>query len=219
MGGVVVETKHYLADVASHAGIAGTEVVVDSDHFVVSALKQIVGEVAEPMVCMSTHGHSGLLHAMLGSSAEDAIRELGVPMLLVGPNVELPLASRFDSVVVCTDGTSTSRAIVPEVSAWIRSLRLRAWVVQVLDPETRRALEAAGEEPAVKVGAVPCSGGVVADAGWRRRQLGRAALRSHRARDCRPRPSSGGVLDRDGDTWANRSREARARQCHVGGRA
>jgi nucleotide-binding universal stress UspA family protein len=75
-------------------------------------------------------------------------------MLLLGPKVEPALATRFDSVVVCTDGTATSRAIVSEVSSWIRALRLRAWVVQVLDPEARRALEAAGEEPAIEVGAV-----------------------------------------------------------------
>jgi nucleotide-binding universal stress UspA family protein len=154
MGGVAVEPKHYLAEAAARVGIPDAEVVVISDRFVVSGLKEVVADSADPMVCMSTHGHSGLIQAMLGSNAEDAIRLLRVPMLLVGPSVEPSFGPRLDSVVVCTDGTAMSRAIVPEVSRWIRDLRLRVWAVQVLDPEARRALEAAGEEPAVEVGAV-----------------------------------------------------------------
>jgi nucleotide-binding universal stress UspA family protein len=154
MGGVVVEPKHYLAEAAARVGMPDAEVVIISDRFVVSGLKVIVSESADPMVCMSTHGHSGLIQAMLGSNAEEAIRLLRVPMLLVGPSVERSFGPRFDSVVVCTDGTAMSRAIVPEVSRWIRDLRLRVWAVQVLDPEARRALESAGEEPAVEVAAV-----------------------------------------------------------------
>lgn len=154
MGGVSVEPKHYLAEAAARVGMPDAEVVIISDRFVVSGLKVVFAEAADPMVCMTTHGYSGLVRSMLGSNAEDAIRLLPVPLLLVGPNVEPSLALRFDSAVVCTDGTATSRAIVPEVSQWIRDLRLRVWVVEVLDPEARRALEAAGEEPAVEVAAV-----------------------------------------------------------------
>ena len=147
MGGVVVEPKRYLADAAAEAGIAGANVAVISDYFPATALKMVAADAADPIVCMSTHGHSGVIQALLGSIAEDAIRLLHAPMLLLGPSVELSLATRLDSVVVCTDGTHTSKAIVPEVSNWIRDLRLRAWVVQVLDPEARRELEEIGEDP------------------------------------------------------------------------
>lgn len=154
IGGVIVEPKHYLADVAAQAGISDANVIVTRDRSIVSALKLIVADAADPVVCMSTHGRSGLGQAVLGSSAEQAIRELRIPLLLVGPNVDPTIATQFRNVVVCTDGASTSQAIVPEVSDWIRSLRLRAWVVQVLDLEARRALEAVGEEPAIEVAAV-----------------------------------------------------------------
>ena len=154
MGGVVVEPKRYLADAAAEAGIAGANVAVISDHFAASGLKMVVADVADPIVCMSTHGHSGVIQALLGSTAEDAIRLVHAPMLLLGPNVELSLATQLDNVVVCTDGTQTSKAIVPEVSDWIRALHLRAWVVQVLDSEARLALEEAGEQEAIEFGAV-----------------------------------------------------------------
>jgi nucleotide-binding universal stress UspA family protein len=154
MGGVVVEPKRYLADAAAKAGIPGADVAVITDHFAASGLKMVVADLADPIVCMSTHGHSGVIQALLGSTAEDAIRLLRVPMLLIGPKVELSLATRLDNVVVCTDGTQTSRAIVPEVSDWIRALHLRAWAVQVLDPEARLALEEVGEQQAIEFGAV-----------------------------------------------------------------
>jgi nucleotide-binding universal stress UspA family protein len=154
MGGVVVEPERYLRDAAAKAGITGANVAVISDHFAASGLKVVVTDLADPIVCMSTHGHSGVIQALLGSTAEDAIRLLHAPMLLLGPNVELSLATRLDNVVVCTDGTETSKAIVPEVSGWIGDLRLRAWVVEVLDPEVRRALEASGVEPAMEVATV-----------------------------------------------------------------
>jgi nucleotide-binding universal stress UspA family protein len=154
IGGVIVEPRHYLADMAAETGISGAEVIVIRDRFVVSGLKEIVGDTDDPVVCMSSHGHSGLVQALLGSNAEQAIRELRVPLLLIGPHVDPTLATAFDSVVVCTDGTPTSQAIVPEVSNWIRALRLRAWVVQALDSEWRRALQQSSEEPAIEMNAV-----------------------------------------------------------------
>jgi nucleotide-binding universal stress UspA family protein len=153
IGGVVVDPKHYLAHAATEAGISGADVIVISDRSFAGGLKVIVADAIDPLVCMSTHGHSGLVEAVLGSKAGEAIRELRAPLLLVGPKVDSDIATRTDSVVVCTDGTSASRAIVPEVSNWIRQLRLRAWVVQVLDAKARNTVDAAGEEPAVEVGA------------------------------------------------------------------
>jgi nucleotide-binding universal stress UspA family protein len=154
MGGVVVEPERYLADAAAKAGIAAAHVAVITDHGAATGLKLVVAEAQDPIVCMSTHGHSGVVQALIGSTAEEAVRLVRVPMLLLGPSVELSLATRLDSVVVCTDGTHTSKAIVPEVSNWIRDLRLRAWVVQVLDPEARRELEEIGEDPVVEFSAV-----------------------------------------------------------------
>jgi nucleotide-binding universal stress UspA family protein len=153
IGGVIVEPKHYLADVAARAGISDANVIVIRDRSVVSALKLIVADAADPVVCMSTHGRSGLGQALLGSSAEQAIRGLRVPLLLVGPNVDLTIATQFRNVVVCTDGTSTSQAIIPAVSDWIRDLRLRVWVVHLLDPEARRS-PTAREESATEFGPV-----------------------------------------------------------------
>jgi nucleotide-binding universal stress UspA family protein len=154
LGGVVVEPEHYLTGAAARAGIPDAQAIVISDRSVVGGLGEILGDVDEPLVCMSTHGRSGVAQALLGSTAEWMIRELRVPMLLVGPHVDPTPATTFANAVVCTDGTPTSRAIVPELSNWIRQLRLRVWVLQVLDPEAPLSLEAAGEQPAIEFAAV-----------------------------------------------------------------
>src|SRR5918994_7221926 len=88
IGGVIVEPKHSLADVTAEAGISDADLIVIRDRSVVSGLKLIVADAADPIVCMATHGRSGLGQALLGSSAEQAIRDLTVPLLLVGPNVD-----------------------------------------------------------------------------------------------------------------------------------
>lgn len=145
IAGVVVEPEAYLTEAAARGGIADARRVVIADHGVVGALQTMCGVAADPVVCMTTHGRSGVGQALLGSVAEEVIRRVEVPLLLVGPSVDAKRATRFESVVVCTDGSYVSQSIAPVVSDWIRRLRLRSWVVQVLDPEVRGELEQAPE--------------------------------------------------------------------------
>lgn len=63
LGGVVVEPEQYLAAAAAQAGIPDAEAIVVSDLSVVKGLEQVLGDVAEPVVCMSTHGRSGIAQA------------------------------------------------------------------------------------------------------------------------------------------------------------
>jgi nucleotide-binding universal stress UspA family protein len=154
LGGVLVDSEQYLTSAAARAGISNAEVVVISDRSIVAGLQEILADVAEPVLCTSTHGRSGVAQALLGSTAEWMIRDLRAPMLLVGPRVEPAAATSFANVVVCTDGTPESRAIIPELSTWVGQLRLRVWVVQVVDPDAQLELEAAGEQPAIEFGAV-----------------------------------------------------------------
>lgn len=143
-GGVLVEPESYLAEAAARAGIPGAKLSV-SDRDAVGVLESLVTGVERPLICMTTHGRSGLGQAILGSIAEEVTRGVNVPLLLVGPAADLDVASRFDTAVVCTDGSDVAKAIEPVISEWIRAVHLRAWVVQVLDPDTRRALDEAGE--------------------------------------------------------------------------
>lgn len=143
LGGVVDEPESYLADVAARAGITGAKVSVSSDS-AVQAL-QALAENGHPLICMTAHGRSGLGQALLGSVAEDVTRHVAAPLLLVGPAVAQDPVTPLDTAVVCTDGSEFSTAIMPLVTEWISALHLRIWIVEVLDPETRRALDKASE--------------------------------------------------------------------------
>jgi nucleotide-binding universal stress UspA family protein len=131
------DPDRYLAE---HAALDGAEVVVIDDRDAVGGIKVLVADRPEPVVCMSTRGRSGVGKAVLGSVARDTLRDVGVPTLLVGPAVEPELATRFETVLVCTDGSDTSKAVVAPIGDWIRQLHLRTWVVQALDPDARREL-------------------------------------------------------------------------------
>jgi nucleotide-binding universal stress UspA family protein len=48
VGGVIVEPRHYLADMAATAGVSGADVIVIRDRFVVRGLKEIVCDTSDP---------------------------------------------------------------------------------------------------------------------------------------------------------------------------
>jgi nucleotide-binding universal stress UspA family protein len=138
------DPKAYLADTGGQAGIRGARAVVSHDP-APQALVRIVAGADHPVVCMTTHGRSGVLQVLLGSVAEEVTRVVSAPLLLVGPEVDPDVANGFDSALVCTDGSEVSQAIVPVLVEWVPALHMRVWVVQVLDSSTRRVLDESGE--------------------------------------------------------------------------
>jgi nucleotide-binding universal stress UspA family protein len=162
------EPERYLAQAVDAHGLEGARLEV-SDHGVVRGLADIVRDATDPVVCMTTHGRSGIGKALLGSTAEEILREVPAPMLLVGPAVDPEIAIRFDRVVVCTDGSETSQAIVSLVREWIRDLGLEPWVVQVVEPDTAPEVAAAGrdlDETAVVQGVATALSGDGGDVDW-----------------------------------------------------
>ena len=91
----------------------------DSDP--VSAVSALVAKHPNSAVCMGTHSHGALTAAALGTIAERVVREVGVPVLLVGRDCrETPLGQ--GPVVVCHDGSPAADAILAPARAWARSL-------------------------------------------------------------------------------------------------
>lgn len=96
----------------------------------------IVEEVAKApgsLICMSSLGRPRT-GAVFGSVAETVLREVTVPLVLLGPNAH---AGRFDldrPLVVCVDGSRTSEAILPIVASWGIVYGVDVRVVSVLPP-------------------------------------------------------------------------------------
>jgi nucleotide-binding universal stress UspA family protein len=85
------------------------------------------------VVCMSTHGRSGLTEALLGSVAEAVVRAAVRPLLLVGPAVVDPGALvDGGELLVAVDGTDESEVSVATAARWSPLLDLQPRIVQVL---------------------------------------------------------------------------------------
>jgi nucleotide-binding universal stress UspA family protein len=93
------------------------------------------GEEPGSLVCLTSHGGTGVRRALLGSVAEDVLRLLGQPALVIGPEVRSP--TTFEGrVLLPTDGSPAAKAGYPVAQRWCRELGLEPWFLAVVDPAT-----------------------------------------------------------------------------------
>ncbi|MDZ7680056.1 MAG: universal stress protein [Acidimicrobiales bacterium] len=111
----------------------GCELIIDTMNGPVGAIASAIDEHPDSLVCMTTHGRSGLTRALLGSVAEEALREVDVPFLLVGPGY-VPGTGLGSCVIVPVDGSQRSQAVLPVAADWSTRLEVPLWVVTVVDP-------------------------------------------------------------------------------------
>jgi nucleotide-binding universal stress UspA family protein len=99
--------KDYLDSVLPRSDLAGVplqkQVILG---YPAAVMLSILDELAIDLVVMSSHGHTGVKHWILGSTAEKVIHHTPVPILVL--HEETPLRSH-----VHPDGTSFVRALVP----------------------------------------------------------------------------------------------------------
>ncbi len=134
------EARRYLEKVASDLPIPATIHVVVDDARPGSI---IIREAAAPpgtVICMTTHGRSGLARALLGSVTEEVIRQVPAPTWLVGPRYDATREPPITRIVVLTDGSTASDAIVPEATTWAGRLGARITVVTAITPEIARQM-------------------------------------------------------------------------------
>jgi nucleotide-binding universal stress UspA family protein len=152
------------------------------------------------IVCMSTHGHSGLNEVALGGVAEAVTRAARRPVLLVGPHADPDVAIDDGPVLVGVDGSEMAEASLPTAAHWASMLGAEVLIVEVRPAgraivEEPRAAESAyvrdlarrlraGDEPRVPsepawavLHALDPADALVAEA--RRARAGLVALTSH----------------------------------------
>lgn len=87
-------------------------------------------------VVMSSHGH-GRSAAVLGSVADDLLRALYGPIVIVGPHVDMATAGRLDgNYIVPVDGSEASERILPVAGSWAIEFGAVPWIVEVVPPGT-----------------------------------------------------------------------------------
>jgi nucleotide-binding universal stress UspA family protein len=111
---------HYLHQVIGRRGLQRASAEVASGRSAGPAIVHAASSVPDPVVCMATHGRTGWREAILGSVAEEIVRTVDAPTMLVGPKWER--ASLDGELVVCWDGSVTSARAVPVAASWGRTL-------------------------------------------------------------------------------------------------
>lgn len=116
------------------------DVVIDA----VGAVLRLNGYIAESildeansddaLICIASHGRSGLGAALLGSVTEQVLRGSSRPVLVVGPNCTRAPRESGGRVVACLDGSPFAEQAVPAAATWAEGLGLPLWLVQVIDP-------------------------------------------------------------------------------------
>ena len=112
-----------------------TAQVLASDS-VASALAQHVESTSGATVVMSSHGH-GRSAAVLGSTADELLRLVFGPLVVIGPQVAADSGSLDGTYVVPIDGSEAGEKIVPIAASWAIEFGAVPWLVEVIDPDLR----------------------------------------------------------------------------------
>jgi len=119
----LVQEQRYLQDVAERIGREHgiTPRTMMSTGEVDQEIERAVRREQVDLVAMTTHGRAGMERAWLGSVADSLVRGLEVPVLLVRPSDEAPVAPPggvgYGHVLVALDGSERAeRAIAPALA-------------------------------------------------------------------------------------------------------
>jgi nucleotide-binding universal stress UspA family protein len=120
--------------VTVHVGDPAAQVRADV-HLSGSPVDALLGFVqAEPgrVLCLSSHGRSGLRRAVLGSVAEQLVRRSEVPVLVVGPEVPIrPPVVLPRTIVVAVGSGRDSHGVAALARAWAPLLGAKVELVHV----------------------------------------------------------------------------------------
>jgi nucleotide-binding universal stress UspA family protein len=133
---------HYLDDRAAlYADLVAIDCQVVQQE-PVTGIEQACSAVADPVVCMATHGRGGWRSAAFGSVANEVIATSERPVVLIGPECRTAiLPGELGRVVACADGSVFADAILPVVRSWSADLDLTPWFVEVVPPEEQVRLD------------------------------------------------------------------------------
>jgi nucleotide-binding universal stress UspA family protein len=120
-----------LLNSAPFRDLAYDGVVRDGDIWV--ALSDLIRRNATDLLVMGTIGRTGVRKFLLGSVAEEAMRESPCPVLTVGPECHAAQEIEFRNILYATDFSADSLAAAPSALAFSNNYRSRLTLLHVLD--------------------------------------------------------------------------------------
>jgi len=109
------------------------------DGAIAATIRQHVTERGIDLVVMTTHGRGAVARAWLGSVADDLVRDLPVPLLLVRPGESAPEISRevpVRQVLVPLDGSKLAEQIIDPALALGTLMKADFTLLRVVKPVT-----------------------------------------------------------------------------------
>jgi len=122
------------------AGLAGSSAVLESEVIVGTAPRQILNYVEAgnfDLVVMSSNGRSGMLRWSLSDTVDRVLRRIGIPLIIVRAGGSTEESRVFSRIAVPLDGSTSSSAILPLVTALAEKVSCEIIVVRVVEPGMR----------------------------------------------------------------------------------
>jgi len=137
------EAARYVGALAAELSADGRALVASGD--LADAILAEARRVPGTLVAMTSHGHSGLMEALLGSVALRVVRTGGTPVIVYRPKGasldgrRQPV--RIRSIVLPLDGTQVSEAMAAQAAGMALWLDAELTVVAAIAPETKLAAD------------------------------------------------------------------------------
>lgn len=105
---------------------------------VAAAIRDEARRVPGTLVAMCSHGRSGAMQAVFGSTALQVLRAMGEPLVVYRPQLDGPRTlPRIGRIVLPLDGSELSESITPQAADLAKWLGARIVVVSVIEPASR----------------------------------------------------------------------------------
>lgn len=109
--------------------VATTMAIIADDP--AGSLLELVDDEPASVLCMTSHGRTGVSELALGSVTSAVVRASRRPVLVVGPRARP--AEAFDVIAACVHGPPAR--IAATVAEWSVALRATPWMCAVQDPD------------------------------------------------------------------------------------
>lgn len=101
---------------------------------VAPTLIQYIAEIGADLVVMTTHGRGGIRRAWLGSVADQLVRSLQVPVVLMAADGRSAPAVPPAEILVALDGSALAEGVLEPATLLGRALGARLGLLQVVTP-------------------------------------------------------------------------------------
>ena len=123
------------------------------DGSIADALERHITDIGADLVVLATHARGTLAKLWFGSLAEELMRRLAVPLLLVRPTPSAPpdlrAAGALHRVLIPLDGSSFSESILKHALRLVEALSARCELLRVVEPIPSSTIDGAGMVVAV----------------------------------------------------------------------